>query len=599
MGVLGLTPFLQRTCPEVIKHLPDRLRGLAGKKVVIDGTLITTRFHFAPAPHPYRHVLGWYRLAKELKEAGVEAVCVFDGKQRHAAKALELQRRKDARRKTAVRGALEQDRSKRLRKLSTILKRFQDLDSTMRERAARELRRLSGQDAEGTVLSEALDKLGLAELQMEPSSIPGPSQWSHLARESDVVVPDDYATDEDFYPALEDVAPLALFSAARDAHYHSLEPFVPLPEDSRDCIPPDHSWYRDKRPRYSPADDIPLITEPDVRTYVSPFHVDEVPHTADEEVLNQLLALYRDYRESIPKLASLATTSNDSSGATSTTGDPDTQADIVMTKAQHQLVLDEGDFWGKFLATSAADPATPMTQPPEMALARLSRTSDIMYASFERRMNPPTMQTYRECKDILQALGIPCLEASGPHEAEALASSIVLQGLADYVASEDTDVLVYEAPLIRNLTNRNSPLTIVSGADIRTVLHLDRASFVDFALLLGTDFSQRIKNVGPARALKFIREHGSIERVIELEREYLPRIPREAYLAQVKAARMVFRTLPPVPEKRLLEQNVIDEAQVIEVLQRYGLGQVVMEHGEWDHGMALEGNYFNDNPSAM
>jgi len=234
-----------------------------------------------------------------------------------------------------------------------------------------------------------------------------------------------------------------------------------------------------------------------------------------------------------------------------------------------------------------------------MALEKLSRTSDIMTASFERRMNPPTRQTFRECKEILRAMGIPYMESSGAHEAEALASSMVLQGLADYVASEDTDVLVYEAPLLRNLTNRNAPLTVVSGAEIRAVLQLDRASFVDFALLLGTDFSQRIKNLGPARALKFIREHGSIERVIELEREYLPRIPHDAYLAQIEAARMVFCTLPPVPHKGLLKQAVTDEAKIFEVLQKYGLGQAVMDVGEWDHGMPLEGNYFNDNPSAI
>lgn len=46
--------------------------------------------HFAPLPHQYRHVLGWYRLAKELDESGVSAICVFDGKERSLAKAREV-----------------------------------------------------------------------------------------------------------------------------------------------------------------------------------------------------------------------------------------------------------------------------------------------------------------------------------------------------------------------------------------------------------------------------------------------------------------------------------------------------------------------------
>ena len=73
------------------------------------------------------------------------------------------------------------------------------------------------------------------------------------------------------------------------------------------------------------------------------------------------------------------------------------------------------------------------------------------------------------------------------------------------------DVVVYGAPLMRNLATRGSPIVIVHGSEVPSALDLDRDRFIDFALLLGTDFSQRIKHVGPQRALKFIREHGSIE----------------------------------------------------------------------------------------
>ena len=41
-------------------------------------------------PHPYRHVLGWYRLLKELKDNDVNAICVFDGKERSLAKSDEV-----------------------------------------------------------------------------------------------------------------------------------------------------------------------------------------------------------------------------------------------------------------------------------------------------------------------------------------------------------------------------------------------------------------------------------------------------------------------------------------------------------------------------
>lgn len=160
-------------------------------------------------------------------------------------------------------------------------------------------------------------------------------------------------------------------------------------------------------------------------------------------------------------------------------------------------------------------------------------------------------------------------------------------------------MLVYEAPLIRNITNRQGPLIVLSGEEIRTVLQLDRSSYIDFALLLGTDFSQRIKNVGPHRALKLIRQHKSIEQVIEHEKKYTPRVSTQAYLAQVEIARMVFQNLPPVPEKHVLMQKTRDEEGLSVLLQRFGLGKLLMEETAWDHAATLEGNYYEDDPTAF
>lgn len=95
--------------PDVIKTFPNRFADLKGSRVVLwavpwrksdhqsnskdrDGTLLTQRLHFAPMPHPYRHVLGWYRIIKELQDSEVTAFCIFDGAQRSLAKQLEVRR---------------------------------------------------------------------------------------------------------------------------------------------------------------------------------------------------------------------------------------------------------------------------------------------------------------------------------------------------------------------------------------------------------------------------------------------------------------------------------------------------------------------------
>ena len=154
------------------------------------------------------------------------------------------------------------------------------------------------------------------------------------------------------------------------------------------------------------------------------------------------------------------------------------------------------------------------------------------------------------------------------------------------------DVLVYEVPMIKNITNRVEPLVIVSGAEVRAELDLNRNAFIDFALLLGTDFSQRIAKVGPKRAYKFIKDHGSIERIIELETKYEPKVSREDYLAEVELGRLVYKTLPTVPmsELKKMIKKKKDDKKVVKLLQQHGLFREMGNISAADCQALLDGN---------
>jgi flap endonuclease-1 len=137
---------------------------------------------------------------------------------------------------------------------------------------------------------------------------------------------------------------------------------------------------------------------------------------------------------------------------------------------------------------------------------------------------------------------------------------------------------------------------------------LDRAAFVDFALLLGTDFSQRIKNLGPANAYQLIRKHGTIEQIleaIETQPRYTLKVPRDVYLAQVQIAREVFGTLPPVPPASALEAGKKSDEDITKIMQRHGLGFALLDRDSenWDYTAAydslLGGNSFEDDPRAL
>lgn len=153
--------------------------------------------------------------------------------------------------------------------------------------------------------------------------------------------------------------------------------------------------------------------------------------------------------------------------------------------------------------------------------------------------------------------------------------------------------------MLRNFTSRNAPLSLIYGADVPSSLQLSWDSFVDFALLLGTDFSRRIKNIGPMRALKLIQTHGSIENILEHESQHISwdTKAKVAYLAEIELARLVFRNLPEVPVNADLEMKASDGAVVNDLLTHYGLRREVMEE-DWDFGAPLAGNYFGDSPSV-
>lgn len=365
-----------------------------------------------------------------------------------------------------------------------------------------------------------------------------------------------------------------------------------------------------------------------------------------DDVLSTLTPLFLEYQDSLVKVAynpmhaakasishsdtDISTVSDDAvvNGAELEAGAAQEVYD--MSKRQCQLTLQEGEFWDSLTSTLGSEPEL---APVELhshyegdahhkMLQELTHKSNIISESYRISTHPPTSQTYAESKEILQAMGVPCIDCDGPFEAEALASSLVLNGYADYVASEDTvnlsniyfaltafwtsylfqDVIIYEAPLIRNITSRHQPLLVISGAELRSMLNLTRSMFVDFALLLGTDFSQRIRQVGPTRALDFIRAHGSIEKVIEAETRFKPKVSREDYLKQVNIARKVFQTLPPIPEDAVVKSrdgfgegitSRSDAGQVLFVMGKYGLSREI----DCDSEDALRGNYFDDNPS--
>jgi flap endonuclease-1 len=238
--------------------------------------------------------------------------------------------------------------------------------------------------------------------------------------------------------------------------------------------------------------------------------------------------------------------------------------------------------------------------PPEMKSAELAKRSEARASAavnladakevgakgetdkFERRLVKVTPQHVKECQELLDCLGVPWINA--PSEAEAQCAELVKGGLAFGVASEDMDTLTFGAPvMLRNVTvseAKKLPIKEFRLDETLKGLGLTMDQFIDMCILLGCDYCETVKGVGPMRALSLVKQYSSIEAILSsLEVDKRPpedwpyRKAREMFKQpQVTPASQVkFEWNPPNSEKiteLLVNRHGFDVKRVNAALDR-------------------------------
>lgn len=172
-----------------------------------------------------------------------------------------------------------------------------------------------------------------------------------------------------------------------------------------------------------------------------------------------------------------------------------------------------------------------------------------------------------ESKRLLSALGIPHVQA--PSEGEAQAAHMAALGKVYAASSQDFDALLFGAPrLVRNLAvtgKRKLPgksiwvdvePELIELPQALDALGLTREQLVDAGILVGTDFDPGVKGVGPKRAVKLVRDKGSLTDVLA---------HLEADIPDAEEIRRIFLR-PEVTDSFDLSFRPLDEAAVRELL---------------------------------
>ncbi|RDB30020.1 Flap endonuclease 1-A [Hypsizygus marmoreus] len=140
---------------------------------------------------------------------------------------------------------------------------------------------------------------------------------------------------------------------------------------------------------------------------------------------------------------------------------------------------------------------------------------------FSRRTVKVTREHNEECRRLLKLMGIPVVVA--PSEAEAQCAELARGGKVYAAGSEDMDTLTFSAPILfRHLTFSEAKKQPISEINLQVALaglKMDMSQFVDLCILLGCDYLEPIKGVGPKSALKLIREYGGLKGVVKYLRE--------------------------------------------------------------------------------
>src|SRR5262245_52968407 len=144
-----------------------------------------------------------------------------------------------------------------------------------------------------------------------------------------------------------------------------------------------------------------------------------------------------------------------------------------------------------------------------------------------------TREMIGEAKELLRLMGVPTVQA--PSEGEAQAAHMAATTPSVWAAaSKDYDSLLFGAPrLVRFLTISGKEFLPSQGTfraiepetiELSRLLdawRIDREGLVDLGLLVGTDFNDGVKGIGPKKALKLVQEHGRIEHMPAAIREAL------------------------------------------------------------------------------
>ena len=147
-----------------------------------------------------------------------------------------------------------------------------------------------------------------------------------------------------------------------------------------------------------------------------------------------------------------------------------------------------------------------------------------------------------ECKEILRLIGIPVIEAE--QEADSQCAYLSKNNIVNAIASEDMDLLTFGTKiLLRNINKKN--IVEITLSKILLECEITQDQFIDLCILMGCDYCPTIDGIGMHTAYKLIKQHGTIENIINNDRIKKKTYISDEFQEKYIIAREYFKN-PPV-----------------------------------------------------
>ena len=148
----------------------------------------------------------------------------------------------------------------------------------------------------------------------------------------------------------------------------------------------------------------------------------------------------------------------------------------------------------------------------------------------EAQLAAPSRALFSRAMAVLGQMFGKAAVVTAADDAERHIAVLCLQGHVDYAVSGDYDTLFFGSPnLVLHFLDEGK-MALLDRDEVQAALGLPSyEALVDFGILCGCDMCDKVKGIGPVKALALVKQYGSIEAMFA--KELQPRLDKEGSAA--------------------------------------------------------------------